>query len=249
MREILADNYKKIEERVYHACERCGRNPDDITVVWVSKTKPRDLIESAWEAGARVFGENRAQEVVEKFPLPGQKSCELHFIGRLQSNKVRQVLPVCQCIESVDSVRLLKRIDTICGEIQFKRDVFLQVNTSGEDTKAGFSPESLLEKMPEIASSSQQLCIKGLMTIGPFVDVSTGDGERVVRKSFRDLALLLKEIKSRYSDKTGVLSPEGQFLRQFHSLSMGMSSDFELAIEEGSHYIRIGTNLFGTRMR
>ena len=220
------------------ACARAGRDPGEITLVWVSKTRSVAEITAALELGAEHFGENKAQEVLEKFPLLTEKSYELHFIGRLQSNKVRKVLPLCHTLHSVDSVDLMHRLDRVSGELGLARDLFLQVNVSGEASKTGFSPESVTDAL-EQAAFLKHVRVLGLMTMAPY----TGDAHEI-RRCFRGLAELRDKLRE------GALKPllqDASSLKNFEKLSMGMSGDFELAIEEGSHYIRIGTNLFGPR--
>ncbi|MFC1585839.1 YggS family pyridoxal phosphate-dependent enzyme [Fibrobacterota bacterium] len=235
MPSSIRDNYSLLKARIADVCGRCGRDPEEIRIIWVSKTQPKEKILEALSAGAFEFGENKAQEVLEKFPLEDAgKEYRLHFIGRLQSNKVRKIIPACSSIQSVDSLDLLERINRICGEMGVTRDIFFQVNTSAESSKTGFSPEGFLDVLDEMPQYSH-LRFKGLMTIGPF----TSD-LNAVRTAFRDLADLLKRIKRDFSSKN-------RALREMKLLSMGMSDDFEVAIEEGSHYIRIGTSLFGSR--
>jgi len=235
MNVSIQDNYTFLKKRINQVCERCGRDPEMIKLIWVSKTKSQEKIIEAQKSGALDFGENRVQEVLEKFPLPGNMpDYHLHFIGRLQSNKARKIIPLCHSIHSVDSLKLLTRINRISQEIGVKKDVFLQVNTSGEPSKAGFDPETFQEVLKNIPECSF-INFKGLMTIGPYVsDI------KIIRRSFKTLARLLKKIKNSYFDK------KTQFCNMKY-LSMGMSNDFEVAIEEGSHYIRIGTSLFGRR--
>lgn len=236
----LAENAATIHARIRAACARAGRDPSEVRLIWVSKNHPQTLAVEALAHGARIFGENRVQEALEKFPLPGTAAgaYELHLIGRLQKNKVRKILPLATAIHSVDSVELLEAIDRIAGELGLRRDVFLQVNTSREPAKGGFEPEALL---PAIASlpALPNVRIVGLMTIGPLEAADgTPAGPEEARRCFRELKALLAA--ARAADAAGRL-PDLAFL------SMGMTGDFEAAIEEGSHYIRVGTGLFGAR--
>ena len=191
----------------------------------------------AHAAGARLFGENRVQEVLEKFPLPpdpitGQPlDYELHLIGHLQSNKVRKVLPLCSTIHSIDSPELWETVNRVAGELNLKRDVFLQVNTSREPQKYGFQVDDFLDAMT-VLPNVLHLRLIGLMTMGP----ADGDLD-TTRSCFRELRELLRSL-----NEHPVLSgrfPDAKFL------SMGMSGDFEVAVEEGAHFLRIGTALFG----
>lgn len=235
---ILESNYRKLRAAIEQACARAGRNPGEITLVWVSKTRSIEEITAALELGAAHFGENKAREVLEKFPLPTQKPYDLHFIGRLQSNKVRKVLPLCRTLHSVDSLDLMRRIDRIGGELGLLRDLFLQVNVSGESSKTGFPPESVADAL-EQAASLKHVNLLGLMTMAPHTD-NTAE----IRHCFRGLAGLRNKL---LEETLKSLDRDVPSLKNFGKLSMGMSNDFELAIEEGSHYIRIGTNLFGPR--
>jgi pyridoxal phosphate enzyme (YggS family) len=235
MSQLLLENLNNLKSRIDRVCKRCGRDPGEIRIVWVSKTQSREKILEALSIGAGDFGENKVQEALEKFPLKEYESkYRLHFIGRLQSNKVRKIIPICHSIQSVDSVGLLIRINRICEEIDVRRTIFFQINVSEEGSKTGFEPSSFLEALSNLPPCPH-LDFRGLMTIGPY----TPDPE-VTRIAFRRLAGLLQII-------TTDLSYKSNTFKGMKYLSMGMSDDFEVAIEEGSHYIRIGTNLFGPR--
>ncbi len=246
----LSKNLHFVETRIRAACERSGRDPREIRLVWVSKNNPQESILEALRLGAHFFGENRVQEVLEKFPLPGSglppgnssvmvstEAYELHFIGRLQKNKVRKVLPLASAFHSIDSLELLETVDRIAGDLGVKREVFLQVNTSREPAKGGFEPDNLasvFESLPPVPN----LRIVGLMTMGPMEpmqDLEPSLDE--ARQCFRELNQLLKVHRK----------PSGP-LKDLAWLSMGMTGDFEVAIEEGAHFIRIGTGLFGARL-
>jgi pyridoxal phosphate enzyme (YggS family) len=212
----------------------------------------------ALKLGARYFGENRVTEVLEKFPLPipaGSGTVtvvppgpELHFIGRLQTNKIRKLLPLVTTLHSIDSLDLLIAVNRIAGELGLRRDIFLQVNTSREPAKGGFEPEALpavLTALPALPN----LHIVGLMTMGPLVTPGTAKNPgapensssgmttaEAARPCFQELAALLKTCRKANGP-----------LQDMAWLSMGMSGDFEVAIAEGAHFIRIGTGLFGER--
>jgi pyridoxal phosphate enzyme (YggS family) len=232
----LAENYASIRSRMDAACARSNRDPAEVELIWVSKTHPVPRLLEALDAGARIFGENRVQEVLEKFPLPaegpgGIRPHELHLIGSLQRNKVRKVLPLCTTVHSVDSVALWETLDRVAGELGVRRNALLQVNTSREPAKSGFDPEGLFEAL-ETLPAAANLDLVGLMTLGP-----VEGGPDAARACFRELAGMLREARTRFGTRYPLL----------RKLSMGMSGDFEVAIEEGAHFVRIGTALFGTR--
>jgi len=239
----LQENFSAVRARILAACARAGRDPAEVRLIWVSKNHPREKAVEALSLGARYFGENRVQEALEKFPLPGVPAdgpgYELHFIGRMQKNKIRKVLPLASAIHSVDSLELLEAVDRIAGEMGLRRDVFLQVNTSREAAKGGFEPEALptaLAHLPPLPHCR----IVGLMTMGPIETPSGAPaGPEKARACFRELKCLLRTVKD------GAV-PGGP-LRDMAWLSMGMSGDFEVAIEEGAHFVRVGTALFGAR--
>ena len=235
----LKENYSAIDRRIREACARAGRSPEDIRLIWVSKNQPREKILEALSLGARYFGENRVQEAGDKFPLPAGPSdgtfpaYALHFIGRLQTNKIRKVLPLAAAIHSIDSIDLLAATDRVAGELELVRDVFLQVNTSRETAKGGFAPETLVEILRTL-TPPRHLRIVGLMTMGP-----TNGNSATTRACFHELAGLFQEIRREPRNT--------EALRNLRWLSMGMTGDFETAIEEGAHFLRIGTGLFGER--
>ncbi|HLP40477.1 MAG TPA: YggS family pyridoxal phosphate-dependent enzyme [Fibrobacteria bacterium] len=227
----LRENRDRVEARIRAACARAGRDPADIRLIWVSKNHPREKALEALDLGARHFGENRVQEALEKFPLPGREplAYTLHLIGRLQKNKIRKILPVASAIHSIDSVELLQAVDRIAGELGLVRDVFLQVNTSREPNKGGFEPQEFRAALASLPPTPH-LRLVGLMTMGPLEG-----GPEEARPCFRELAGMLADIRREGRH------PDMAFL------SMGMTGDFEVAIEEGAHYLRVGTGLFGER--
>jgi pyridoxal phosphate enzyme (YggS family) len=234
--ESLRANAADVQSRIAAACERSGRKPSEVQLIWVSKTHSRETLLDACAAGAKIFGENRVQEVLEKFPLPPRAdgsvcACELHLIGTLQRNKVRKVLPLCTAVHSIDSAELWQTCDRIAGELGFRRDVFLQVNTSREDRKSGFAPETFFNALAALPSAPN-LRLVGLMTMAPM----NGDLD-AARKCFRELRALLLRARELEGDKHPYLA----------HLSMGMSGDFEVAVEEGATLVRVGTALFGKR--
>jgi pyridoxal phosphate enzyme (YggS family) len=225
----IADNFKLIRERIAEAARRAGRDPNEVRLVAVSKTKPAAAIAEAHATGQVIFGENYVQELVAKSAeLPAGLSW--HFIGSLQSNKVRQIAGLVDLIHSVDRLSLAQEIDRQWGQIGKVCDVLIQVNISQEATKSGTSSEELLELVRQV-SQLPNLRIKGLMTMPPFFD----DPE-AARPYFR----ALREAAGRVKDAglPGVAMDE---------LSMGMSGDFEAAIAEGATLVRVGSALFGER--
>ena len=235
----MQERLSAIQARIRAACSRSGRDVTEIRLVWVCKNHLQKELLEAHAAGARLFGENRVQEILEKFPLPPDPvtglplDYELHLIGHLQTNKVRKVLPLCTTIHSVGSADLWETAARVAAELNLKRDVFLQVNTSRELQKSGFSVEGLMEKLEKLPLASH-LRLIGLMTMGP----ADGNPE-VTRSCFRELRGLLHSLRQHLAIRSHF--PDLNFL------SMGMSSDFEIAVEEGAHFLRIGTALFGER--
>jgi PLP dependent protein len=225
----IADNFKLIRERIAEAARRAGRDPNEVRLVAVSKTKPAEAIVEARATGQVIFGENYVQELVAKSAeLPADISW--HFIGSLQSNKVRQIAGLVDLIHSVDRISLAQEIDRQWGQLGKVCDVLIQVNISQEATKSGTSSEELLELVRQVAQMPN-LRIKGLMTMPPFFD----DPE-AARPYFR--ALRESAEKVREAALPGVAMEE---------LSMGMSGDFEAAIAEGATLVRVGSALFGER--
>jgi pyridoxal phosphate enzyme (YggS family) len=217
---------EEIRERIRRAAERSGREADSITLIAVTKGFPALAVQGAYEAGLRDFGENKAQELAAKAPLVAELPVRWHFIGHLQTNKVRQVLGIARLIHSIDSLRLADRLSQLLPP-DHPLEILLQVNTSGEETKFGVSPAEL-RPLAEGASALPGLAVRGLMTLGPM-----SADPLAVRASFRLLRALSEEVRP--------LLPDARIL------SMGMSGDFEVAIEEGATHVRIGTAIFGER--
>lgn len=223
----LAQNLEKVRARIAAACARAGRSPEEVTLVAVSKTFPAPDVREAWDAGQEVFGESRVQEAEAKIPLlPG--ALRWHLIGHLQRNKVRRALPLFELIQSVDSVELAQAIDRIAAELGLFPRVLLEVNVAGEASKFGFSPESL-EREIDALLELPRVQVEGLMTIAPFAE----DPE-LARPHFR----ALRELRDRLASRCGV---------PLETLSMGMSGDFEVAVEEGATIVRVGSAIFGGR--
>jgi len=223
----LPDKLNLIQQRIRAASERAGRAPDSVTLLAVSKTHPPETVRAAADCGQLLFGENKIQEAKAKIPLcPGK--CRWHFIGHLQSNKVRDAVELFQMIQSVDSLSLAQEINRRCEQTARQMPVLLEVNVAGEASKFGYPPERLLAELQEL-NALPRIEIHGLMTVPPFVT----DPEKA-RPHFRRL----RDLKERAETALGAPLPQ---------LSMGMSGDFEVAIEEGSTLVRIGTALFGSR--
>jgi pyridoxal phosphate enzyme (YggS family) len=225
----LPDNLNSIQQRISAACSRAGREPDSVTLLAVSKTHLPETIREAAGLGQLVFGENKVQEAKAKIPLcPGK--LRWHFIGHLQSNKVRDAVQLFEMIQSVDSLPLAQEIHKRAAEAAKTMPVLLEVNLAGEATKFGYSPERLLAELKEV-NTLPRIEIRGLMTVPPW----SPDAEKS-RPHFRRLRELKHECE--------------QFLgAPLSELSMGMSGDFEVAIEEGATIVRIGTAMFGPRAK
>src|SRR5687767_6127502 len=223
----IAENLAAIRRRIEAACARSGRDPASVTLVAVTKGQPPEAVRAAVEAGQLVFGENRVQEAKAKISqCPG--SARWHMIGHLQSNKARDAVALFEMIESVDSLSLAVEVNKWAEKSAKTMRVLLEVNVAGESSKFGYNPDRLLEEFLEI-NSLPKIEIHGLMTVAPWAQ----EPEKV-RSVFRRL----RELKSKCEEKLG--APLAQ-------LSMGMSGDFEVAVEEGATIVRIGTALFGPR--
>ena len=226
---MLEDNLREVKENIRSACERSGRNPEDVTLIAVSKTHPSSLVQEVYHTGIRDFGENKVQELTEKIPvLP--KDITWHMIGHLQRNKVRQIVGKVGLIHSVDSERLLRKIDSESQRLGIVSDVLLQVNIAEEESKYGFTVQEVMTLIDKI-SEFHNICVRGLMTVAPFVD----DPEEN-RVHFANLRKLSVDIARKKVDNINVTM-----------LSMGMTNDYEIAIEEGATHVRVGTGIFGKR--
>jgi pyridoxal phosphate enzyme (YggS family) len=224
----LAAARAAVLNRITAASARAGRAPQAVTLVAVSKTVPPERLRAAVAAGHDVLGENRVQEAAEKIPLvPGPR---WHLVGPLQANKARRALELFDVLEAVDSLDLARRLDRLAGEVRPGRPaaVLLQVNIDADPAKAGFTPTTAVDGLPELLRL-RNLEIRGLMTIGRLVDVA-----EEARPTFAALRTFGEDLRSRWP----ALGPE---------LSMGMSDDFEIAVEEGATMVRVGRALFGER--
>ncbi|HIX23637.1 MAG TPA: YggS family pyridoxal phosphate-dependent enzyme [Candidatus Lachnoclostridium avicola] len=226
---MVKENLMEVRKHMEEACRRAGRNVDEVTLIAVSKTKPVEMLMEAYEAGARDFGENKVQEILEKRPeIP--EDARFHMIGHLQRNKVRQVIDKVVLIHSVDSLRLAEQIETEAEKKDLHVDILLEVNVAREESKYGFFLEEVEDALKKISQYSH-LTVKGLMTIAPYVENPEEN-----RDIFKKLYQLFIDIKSKNIDN-GTMSV----------LSMGMTGDYQVAIEEGSTMIRVGTGIFGAR--
>ena len=228
-RRWLKENLKIVEENIRQACPRAGRDLSEVTLISVSKTKPVEMIEEAYEYGKREFGENKAQELKEKYEvLP--KDIRWHFIGHLQTNKIKYIIDRACLIHSVDSLHLAEAIEKECVKRDTEADILVEVNVAQEESKFGLKLEDTLALVQQI-SRLEHLHIKGLMTIAPFVE----DPEEN-RSIFRQLKQLSVDIGAKNIDNVDM-----------SVLSMGMTGDYQVAIEEGATHVRVGTGIFGER--
>lgn len=226
---MVTENLKEVEAKIQKACERAGRSREEVTLIAVSKTKPVEMIREAMDCGIRVFGENKVQEIVEKQEVITEP-LDWHMIGHLQRNKVRQLVGRVARIHSVDSLRLAEQIENDFAKKDETAHILIEVNVAREDTKFGVMPEDTEELIREVAKFPH-ICVHGLMTIAPFVE----DPEKN-RIHFQNLHKLLVDINSKNIDNINMTE-----------LSMGMTGDYEVAIEEGATYVRVGTGIFGAR--
>jgi len=220
----LTENLESIRARIAAAARRSGRDPGEVELVAISKTHPAEMLREAVDAGQNLFGESRIQEALEKIPLlPGR--LRWHFIGHLQSNKVRKVLPLFELIHGVDSLGIARDIDRIGTELGIHPRILLEVNVSGEGSKHGFSPPVLEQTLEELLSLPR-LQVEGFMTMAPLSPTA---------EASRPFFAALRGLRDRLASSSGVPLP---------TLSMGMSGDFEVAVEEGATLVRVGSALF-----
>lgn len=226
---MVQEQLNEVRQKIVQACERAGRNPSEVKLIAVSKTKPVSMIEEAIACGQTVFGENKVQELCDKIPqLPA--NLEWHLIGHLQRNKVKYIVDKVALIHSVDTVRLAKQISQEAIKAGVTVQILLEVNVAREESKFGFMEEEVEEAVREIAAFPN-IQVVGLMTIAPFV----ADPEEN-RIYFKKLHQLCVDINKKNIDNI-----------RMSELSMGMTGDYEVAIEEGATMVRVGTGIFGTR--
>jgi hypothetical protein len=226
----IEENLAQVRERIAAACRRSGRNPEDVKLVAISKTFPPERIREAYAAGLRDFGENRVQEGAAKQPALADLSITWHLVGHLQTNKAKAARELFHWVHSVDSFRLAQKLDQAAVSGGGRLPVLLEVNLGGEESKTGVGESEVVQLVEQICQLAT-LEVRGLMVIPPFF----GDPEQV-RPYFRRLRQLAQKIDARNIPNIAM-----------QQLSMGMSHDFEVAIEEGATLIRVGTAIFGTR--
>lgn len=226
---MIAENIKVVEQKIEEACIRAGRDIDDVTLIAVSKTKPVSCIEAALTTGIKDFGENKVQEICDKYEFLSN-DIKWHMIGHLQRNKVKYLVGKVKLIHSVDSIRLAKQIDEEFAKKNETAPILIQVNIANEDTKFGVNAEEAEDLIRQIAKLSH-VRIKGLMTIAPYVENPEEN-----RIHFANLRKLSVDIKQKNIDNVTM-----------DVLSMGMTGDYEVAIEEGATLVRVGTGIFGER--
>lgn len=226
---MLLDNLKDVEERIQAACDRSGRKREDVLLVAVSKTKPVEMIEEVMTAGIVDFGENKPQELRDKYEvLP--KNLRFHMIGHLQTNKIKYVIDRVVLIHSIDSIHLAEAVNAEAKKHNRIMPVLVEVNVAQEESKSGFLMEKTENAIREIAKLSN-IRVEGLMTIAPFVENAEEN-----RQYFVKLRKLSVDIAAKNIDNVTM-----------HHLSMGMTGDYEVAIEEGATMVRVGTGIFGER--
>jgi pyridoxal phosphate enzyme (YggS family) len=225
----LPQRLAAVRERIEAACGRAGRAAEEVAIVAVTKTHPTAAVEAALAAGLRDVGENRVQELEDKVGEVGREAARWHLIGSLQRNKARRALGLFDLLHSLDSLRLARKLSQDAAETGVEARALVQVNASGEESKSGFGPAELVDSLGEVCSLPG-LRIEGLMTMAPFTD-----DRRTLHETFAATRRLQEEAARQLPD--------------FHALhlSMGMSNDFEIAVEEGSTLVRLGTVLFGER--
>ena len=231
----IAINLDAIRDRISAAARRAGRNPNDVALMAVCKTFPAEGIQEAYTAGQRLFGENRVQEFAEKYPAVAHlPDVRFHMIGHLQSNKAAKEAEIFHAVDSIDSAKLAQRLNEAAQKLDKTLDVLIEINVGGEAAKSGLGPDStVINAILSQAPEWKHLNIRGLMTVPPFTDDPEG-----ARPYFRKLRELRDQLAAR---KLPSISLD--------TLSMGMSHDFEVAIEEGSTCVRIGTAIFGERAK
>jgi hypothetical protein len=230
----IASNLESVRVRISSAARRCNRDPEEIALMAVSKTFSPEAIREAYQAGQRLFGENKVQEFDKKsVALQDLKDTEFHMIGHLQSNKSRRAVELFQGVDSVDSIKLADRLNAAAADLNKKVPVLLEINVGGEDAKSGISLDwTEIEPVLANAERWKNLEIRGLMTVPPYTEDPEG-----ARPYFHQIRELSDEIARRNFSRI-----------KMDVLSMGMSHDFEVAIEEGSTCVRVGTAIFGKRV-
>lgn len=226
---MILENIKQVEENIIKSCEKVGRDPKEVTLIAVSKTKPYTAIEEALPSGVLDYGENKVQELTEKYEiLP--KDIRWHMIGHLQRNKVKYLVGKVELIHSVDSLRLANQIETEFAKKNEIANILIEINMANEESKFGITSETTEQLVREI-SKLEHVRIKGLMTIAPYTD-----NPETNREYFRNMKKLSVDITEKNIDNVSM-----------DVLSMGMTGDYQVAIEEGASMVRVGTGIFGER--
>ncbi|MCR5120236.1 MAG: YggS family pyridoxal phosphate-dependent enzyme [Lachnospiraceae bacterium] len=224
---MIRENLEQINKNIENACKNAGRELSEVHLIAVSKTKPVEMLKEAYDAGCRLFGENRVQELTEKMPvLPDD--IKWHMIGHLQTNKIKYIIGKVALIHSVDTLHLAEAIDKEAAKAGCTQDVLIEINVAGESSKFGTADMDVNKQLIKDVSELKNLKLKGLMTVAPYTD--DPEENRVYFKTLKKLADDMRE----YFDGEPVLS-------------MGMTGDYMVAVEEGATYVRVGTGLFGER--
>ncbi len=226
---MILENINQVKRNIEHACEKSGRNPEEITLIAVSKTKPVSLLEEAYETGCRHFGENKVQELCDKYEVM-EKDIQWHMIGHLQTNKVKYLIGKTCLIHSVDSYKLACEIEKQAAKHNVIMDILIEVNIANEETKFGLAKDDVIELIKQVALLPH-VRINGLMTVAPYVEDSEEN-----RQYFRNIKQLSVDINNQNIDNVSM-----------NVLSMGMTGDYMVAIEEGATLVRVGTGIFGER--
>lgn len=225
----IRENMRAVEDRIAAACQEAGRKPEDVTLIAVSKTKPVEMLREAYECGCRDFGENKVQELLDKYEVM-PRDIRWHMIGHLQRNKVKYIVDKVYLIHSVDSLRLAEEISKEAGKKNVCVNILVEVNVANEETKFGTTCEDAKQLVQDIAKLPN-ICVKGLMTIAPFVENAEKN-----RPIFSKLKKISVDIMGENIDNITM-----------ENLSMGMTGDYEVAVSEGATCVRVGTGIFGAR--
>ena len=225
----IRENMRAVEDRIAAACQEAGRKPEDVTLIAVSKTKPVEMLREAYECGCRDFGENKVQELLDKYEVM-PRDIRWHMIGHLQRNKVKYIVDKVALIHSVDSLRLAEEISKEAGKKNVCVNILVEVNVANEETKFGTTCEDAKQLVQDIAKLPN-ICVKGLMTIAPFVENAEKN-----RPFFSKLKKISVDIMGENIDNITM-----------ENLSMGMTGDYEVAVSEGATCVRVGTGIFGAR--
>jgi pyridoxal phosphate enzyme (YggS family) len=225
----VAENVREVQEEIGEACIRAGRSADDVVLMAVTKNHDAEAVHAAYEAGVRCFGENRVQEAASKY-ADRPEDIDLHLIGHLQRNKAKAAVGLFSTVQSIDRVETAEALEKHCAAADTRMRILMEVNTSGEESKYGVEDADALRSLLEGILDFEHLDPVGLMTLAPF----TSD-EQALRRAFRELRRLFEMIRRSNAEL------------DFSVLSMGMSNDYAIAVEEGSTMVRLGTRLFGAR--